>query len=224
LRLEINGNSDFKSEELLAYEIGYRTEIMPQLSFDVALYYNEYKNLRVITPSTPSPVLDPTSGTSPNAVQSYDLSNDMHGRAVGVELAADWTPLDWWRLQFAYSYQNLKMQLERTSEDKINKGNAEGDTPQHQISLRSGFDIGRQVTLDLWLRGSDRLASIDGVSIPGYLTMDTRIAWKPCKTLELSVVGQNLFHNHRSEFIPEYINTQPSEVVRSAYGKVTWKF
>jgi iron complex outermembrane recepter protein len=220
LRLEIIGNQNFKSEELLAYEIGYRTELMSHLSFDVALYYNVYKNLRVISPGTFY-----MEGTPPtNGVQPYILSNDMHGSAIGVEVAADWTPLDWWRLQAAYSYQNLKMQLDGTSVDEINKGNAEGDTPQHQVSLRSGFDLGRQVTLDLWLRGTDRLASIDGSSIPGYVTMDVRMAWKPVKNLEFSIVGQNLFHNQHREFIPEYINTLPSQVVRSGYGKITWKF
>ncbi len=217
LRLEIDGNQNFKSEELLAYEIGYRTEVMAHLSFDVALYYNVYKNLRVISPGTD--FMEPT-----NAVKQYILSNDMRGRAIGAEVAADWTPLDWWRLQAAYSYQNLKMQLEGTSVDEINKGNAEGDTPRHQASLRSGFDLGRQVSLDLWLRGTDRLASIDGTSIPGYVTMDVRMAWKPVRNLEFSVVGQNLLHKRHQEFIPEYINTLPSQVVRSGYGKVTWKF
>ncbi|NTV48262.1 MAG: TonB-dependent receptor [Geobacteraceae bacterium] len=219
LKLEINGNQNFKSEELLAYEIGYRTEVMSRLSIDVALYYNVYKNLRVITPGTLT-----FEGNPLYAVQPYILSNDMHGRAIGVELAADWTPLDWWRLQAAYSYQKLKMQLDGASEDEINKGNAEGDTPRHQLSVRSGFDMGRQVTLDFWLRGTDRLASIDENTIAGYVTMDARLAWKPVKNLELSIVGQNLFHNRHPEFIPEYINTQPSEVVRSAYGKVTWKY
>jgi iron complex outermembrane receptor protein len=148
----------------------------------------------------------------------------MHGHAVGVELSADWTPLDWWRLQASYSYQNMTMYLDGSSTDFINKGNAEGDVPQHQFSIRSGFDIGRQVTLDLWLRGSDRLASIDGQPIRGYVTMDTRLAWKPAKGLELALVGQNLFESHHAEFIPEYINTLPSEVVRSVYGKLTWQF
>ena len=148
----------------------------------------------------------------------------MHGHTVGVELSADWTPYDWWRLQASYSYQNLTMYLDGSSADSINKGNAEGDVPQHQFSVRSGFNLGRQVTLDLWLRGSDRLASIDGQSIRGYVTMDTRLAWKPVKGLELALVGQNLFESHHPEFIPEYINTQPSEVVRSVYGKLTWQF
>lgn len=222
LRLEINGNQNFKSEEVLAYEIGYRTELRSHLSFDVALYYNLYKNLRVITPA--AGYMEPPSGIPTNAVQPYILSNDMHGRAIGAEVAADWTPLDWWRLQAAYSYENLKMRLEGASVDEINKGNAEGDTPRHQVSLRSGLDLGHQVMLDLWLRGIGRLASIDGTAIPGYVTMDVRMAWKPFRNLELSIVGQNLLHNQHKEFIPEYINTLPSQVVRSGYGKITWKF
>lgn len=222
LRLEINGNPHFKSEELLAYEIGYRTELLSRLSIDVAVYFNDYRNLRVISPATG--YLEPDPLTPANAVQPFMLSNDMSGRSIGFEAAADWTPLDWWRLQASYSYQDFKMHLEGTSVDTINKGNAEGDTPQHQLSLRSGFDLGRSVTLDLWLRGTDRLASIDGTALPGYVTMDARMAWKANKNLEFSIVGQNLFHNRHPEFIPEYINTLPSEVIRSAYGKITWKF
>jgi iron complex outermembrane receptor protein len=221
LRLEIVGNRQFKSEELLAYEIGYRTEPIPHLSFDIAAYYNSYKKLRILIPGTP--YMENPSG-SPNAVQPYILSNDMHGHTVGVEISADWTPCDWWRLQASYSYQNLTMFLDGSSIDSINKGNAEGDVPQHQFSVRSGFDLGRQVALDLWLRGTDRLASIDGNSIPGYVTMDARLAWKPVKGFELALVGRNLFENHHAEFIPEYINTLPSEVVRSFYGKLTWQF
>lgn len=217
LRLEINGNQNFKSEELLAYEIGYRTEIMSRLSFDTALYYNVYKNLRVISPR--APFSEPSTN-----VQPYILTNDMHGSAIGVEVAAEWTPLDWWRIQGAYSYQHLKMKMDGTFQDTTNKGNAEGDVPQHQASLRSGFDLRRDVTLDLWLRGTGRLASIDNTIIPGYVTMDIRLAWKPVKNIEVTLVGQNLLQNQHPEFIPEYINTLPSEVVRSGYGKVTWKF
>jgi iron complex outermembrane recepter protein len=222
LRLEIDGSRDFKSEELLAYEIGYRVEPAARLSMDIALYYNIYKHLRVLKPGAAS--IETPPGAGPNAVQQFILSNDMHGSAYGAEISADWLPCPWWRLQATYSFERLTMHLDGTSTDTINRGNAQGDTPRHQASLRTGFDLGRQVTLDLWLRGTDYLASIDGVSIPGSITMDARLAWKPLRNLELSLVGQNLFDRHHPEFIPEYINTVPSEVVRSVYGKLTWKF
>ena len=222
LRLEIVGNPHFKSEKLLAYEVGYRTELPYHMTTDIALFYNDYRNLRVISPGVP--YTEPVGGTPFNAVMPFILTNDMHGYSYGAELAVDWLPLSWWRLQAAYSFERLFMRLDGTSTDLINKGNAEGDTPHHQFSIRSGFDIGRQVSLDLWLRGADRLDSIDAVSIPGYTTMDARLAWKPARNLELSLVGQNLFDDHHPEFIPEYINTVPSEVKRSYYGKITWKF
>lgn len=222
LQLEIDGSKDFKSEELIAFEIGYRTEPVSRLTVDIALYYNIYRNLRVRKPGVP--FTEPVSGVPANNVQPFILSNDMHGNAYGAEIAADWLPVNWWRIQAAYSYERLAMYLDGTSTDTVNRDNAEGDTPRHQYSVRSGFDLGKQVSLDLWLRGTDRIAFISGTSIPGYITMDARLAWKPHRNLELTIVGQNLLDNRHPEFLPEYINTRPSEVVRSMYGKATWKF
>ncbi|MDD2366929.1 MAG: TonB-dependent receptor [Desulfuromonadaceae bacterium] len=222
LRLEIVGNSGFKSEEVISYEAGSRTELLQRLFADVALYYSRYNNLRVISPGVG--YAEPSQTNTQNMVQPYYLSNDMYGHSAGAEIALEWTPLDWWRIQSAYSYQKFKMYLKGTSIDIINKGNAEGGTPSQQLSLRSGFDLSRQIKLDLWLRGVGHLDSIDGKTIPGYITADVRFAWKPQQNIELAVVAQNILQNHHPEFIPEYINTLPSETVRSGYAKITWKF
>jgi len=222
LQLEIDGSKEFKSEELIAFEIGYRAEPVARLTLDIALYYNIYNRLRIRRPGTP--FTEPLTGVPTNSVQPYILSNDMHGNAYGAEIALDWLPVNWWRIQASYSYEHLAMYLDGTSRDIVNKNNAEGDTPRHQYSVRSGFDLGKQVALDLWLRGTDRIASISGSSIPGYITLDARLAWKARPNLELTLVGQNLFDNRHPEFLPEYINTRPAEVVRSMYAKATWKF
>jgi len=222
LQLEIVGSRDFKSEELIAFEIGYRAEPISRLNVDIALYYNIYRHLRIRKPG--QPFSEPVSGIPTNNVQPFILSNDMHGDAYGAEISVDWLPVNWWRIQASYAYERLSMHLDGTSRDIVNRDNAEGDTPRHQYSLRSGFDLGKQVSLDLWLRGTDRIDHISGISIPGYITMDARLAWKPCRNLEFALVGQNLLDGQHPEFIPEYINTRPSEVVRSMYGKVTWKF
>jgi iron complex outermembrane recepter protein len=222
LRLEIDGNKNFKSETLLAYEVGYRTEPMPHVAVDIATFYNIYDRMRVITPA--GGTLEPDFNAPLNQVANFQLTNQMHGHAYGVELAAEWSPIPWWRLHAAYSYLRIKMYLESPSVDLVNKGDAEGDSPRHQFSVRSGIDLGKGVEFDLWLRGADRLRYIDMSTIPGYLTMDVRLAWKPQPRLELALVGQNLLHRQHPEFIPEFINTFPSEVQRSVYGKVTWKF
>jgi iron complex outermembrane receptor protein len=219
LRVEIDGSSSFKSETLIAYEVGYRTEPLPHVSFDAAVFYNQYDQLRVRGERRQS--IEPGGG---NLLWQDPLTNNMHGHAYGLEVAAEWTPRAWWRLQASYSYLQLKMDLDAPSTDDVNKGNGEGDSPHHQFTLRSGFDISRQLEFDLWLRAVDRIAYIDGESMPGYLTADARLAWKPLPQLEIALVGQNLLHHHRKEYAPEFINTQPTEVQRSYYGKVTWQF
>lgn len=220
LRVEIDGSNSLKSETLLAYEVGYRTEMSRQASLDLSLFYNQYDHLRVRQEGTPVP----ESPTFTNLLLQYPLSNDMHGHSYGYELAANWHPSDWWRLQAGYNYLRSFMYLDNGSTDTINRSNAADGAPRHQLTLRSGFTIRRQVELDFWLRAVDRVDSIDSVSIPGYVTMDSRIAWKPQKNLELALIGQNLLQSHHPEYIPETINTTASEVRRSVYGKATWSF
>lgn len=218
LRLEIVGNKNFKSEEVIGYELGYRTEVTPTFSIDAAMFYNRYSNMRVITPTTGYG--EPSANSPSNLVQPYYLSNDMHGYSFGGELSADWNPLEWWRLQGSYSFERLIMKLGGTSNDYINKGNAEGDTPRHQLSIRSGVNLSRFMTLDLWLKGVTPLDSIDGMTIPGYVELDARLAWNVSPNLKIILVGQNLIDDHHQEFMPEYINTIPSEVPRSMYGMI----
>lgn len=217
LRLEIDGSSNFRSETVIAYELGYRSQLKQDLTLDLSLFFNQYDHLRVRQEG-----LQGVEATS--AVLRYPLSNDMHGHTYGAELSATWRPADWWRLQAVYSYLCSIMYLDNGSTDEINRGDAAAGSPRHQGSLRSGFDLGRQLELDLWLRAVDQVAYIDGIRIPGYLTMDARIAWKPNKTVELSLVGQNLFQKRHPEYIPEFINTTASEVPRSVYAKLTWRF
>jgi iron complex outermembrane receptor protein len=58
--------------------------------------------------------------------------------------------------------------------------------------------------------------------VPSYFELDTRLAWHAGERLELSIVGQNLLHNHH----PEYGQPGPMrvEIQRSVYGKVAWRY
>ena len=42
------GNDDFESEELIAYEAGYRWRPLEVLSLDLALFYNDYQELAAV--------------------------------------------------------------------------------------------------------------------------------------------------------------------------------
>lgn len=217
----IYGSEEYDSEELLAYELGYRTELRPNLNLDLSTFYNAYNHLRTVKAGQPGP---DSSSAPTHILIPFITNNDMTGHTYGAELAVSWLPLPWWRLQASYSYLKIFMDMNDNTTDPYNKADTEGGSPQQQFSLRSGFDIGRKVSWDLWLRGVERLESIGDDSVAGYVTLDTRLAWKPVPQLELSLIGQNLLQKSHAEFQTELLFAIPTETERSFYGMLTWNF
>ena len=83
------------------------------------------------------------------------------------------------------------------------------------------MNLGKNIEADAWLRYVD---GFDNGGVPGYFTLDLKLAWRPIKNLELALVGQNLLENRHQEFRPEQFSTQVYEVERGVYGKLTWRF
>jgi iron complex outermembrane receptor protein len=209
------GNQGFDSEELLAYELGYRVHPMEQLSFDIAAFFNDYSNLRSSQYAASLDMSDPQY-----LAQPIVLDNMMDGETYGIEMAADWRPRDWWRLQTGYTFLQMKLHKDAENNDPAGES-AEGESPHNQISLRSSMDLSKELEFDLWARYVDKLPA---QNIEGYVTLDTRLGWKPKEDLELSLVGQNLLDNEHPEFEPEFVDVLPTEVERSVYGKITCQF
>ncbi|MBC2694706.1 MAG: TonB-dependent receptor [Desulfobacteraceae bacterium] len=54
------GNNDFESEELIAYELGYRVQPMDRFSLDIVAFFNDYDNLRTYEQGEPFPEASPS--------------------------------------------------------------------------------------------------------------------------------------------------------------------
>jgi iron complex outermembrane receptor protein len=212
------GNDDFETEELWAYEAGYRTQPLDTLSVDVALFYNDYDQLRTTEPQAPVLEFDPAP---PHLIVPTLMGNDMKGHTYGIEVAADWQVSSFWRLQGYYSYLRSNLELESDDAPDQMITNTQDSSPRHQFSLQSSFNLPGNVELDLWGRYVDRLSAFD---ISSYVTIDARLAWAPVESLELALVGQNLLENRHPEFEPEFLGTVATEVQRSVYAKITWRF
>jgi iron complex outermembrane recepter protein len=212
------GNEDFESEELLAYEIGYRWQALSQLFFDLAVFYNRYEGLASLEFGTP--FIDPTDGRT---VLSVESQNRNDGDARGFEALVAYTPLMNWRLTASYSYVEIDIHPHGLD---INRGRfLEGSTPKHQVGLRSYLDLPAGFQLDAqwrWLSDIQRLPDIvTGDGIDGYSELDLRVAWHAARGLELSIVGQNLLHRRHVEFgTPE----SRGAIERSVYGRFAWNF
>jgi len=215
--ISIFGNNDLESEELIAYEAGFRYQITPRLALDITGFYNKYDNLITLDIGTPYPEISPAPV---HLVTPLTIVDKMKGETYGVEIAASWTPWDFWKLAAAYSYLQIHLHSYGNVPNALfNMEGAEGNSPHHQLSLQSRMDLFDDFELDLWLRYVDNLPNM---GIPSYVTLDARIGWHISNNLELSLVGQNLFDSRHPESTTYY--NEPAEVERGFYGKLTWRF
>jgi iron complex outermembrane receptor protein len=201
-------NTALDPESLVASELGYRVKPHPKVSFDVTGFMHWYDALYT-TQTTFTP---PSTSTSTR-------QNDGFGEAYGVELAAVWQPLEWWRLQLSYTHLELQLHREAGSNDGGFEA-AEGSSPQHQVSLRSSWNLGQRWEFDAWLRHVDGLKA-QARTVDSYATLDLRLAWRPDEHWEISAVGQNLLEESHEEFV--FLRSRWA-LPRGFYGRITVRF
>ncbi|NOQ36488.1 MAG: TonB-dependent receptor [Methylococcaceae bacterium] len=216
LSLNILGDKDFTSEELLSYELGYRF-LTKNLTLDVSLFYNLYDRLRSLELGTIIP-------GNPN-VFPLVIDNKLRSEVYGAEIALSWQVMDSWRLHGAYSY--VQMQIHKSSDSSdITEEQDEGDTPHHQASLRSLWQPHPDWQVDTTLRYVDMIKEIPFTNKPAvksYIMLDLRLAWQFNENLELSLIGQNLLGKHR-EFRGSTVDTQATDVEPSVFFKADFHF
>jgi iron complex outermembrane receptor protein len=201
-------NSTFRSEELIAYELGYRVQPHAAVSLDAAAFYNVYNGQRTVLSGPLNP--------GPPPYVPVVTANARNGNSYGGELALAWQALAWWRMQGAFSYVDVRLPDGPSGAD-----HERGDSPRNQLFARSSMELPRRVELDGDVRYVDALPAQD---VGSYVTADVRAAWKPRPDLELSLVGQNLLQPRHLEMSAQLIRVPHAEVERGVYGKVTWKF
>jgi iron complex outermembrane receptor protein len=113
----------------------------------------------------------------------------------------------------------------KAGEFDINNALNETADPERQFSLQSSFDLPHRFELDVNPRSVGKIYNNNvGVpsTVPSYTEMDVRLGWHPTGQLGLSIVGQNLLHDHHAEF--GVADATREEIRRAVYGKVTWRF
>jgi len=204
------GDSGFRSEELIAFELGHSIRPVESLSTDLALFYNLYDRLRTLEPATPFAEASPPP---PHAVVPFIVENNMSGRTYGAELAVTWKPMDKVSLYAAYSFLLMDFHLDHGSPDTISE-DADRASPRHQVYARASIDFPADVDLDLMGRWLDDLPAF---RVDGYVEADVRVAWRATPQIELAVVGQNLVHNRHFESGDTLIGNLAGEIQRGAY-------
>lgn len=212
----INGDEQFTSEKLLAFDLGYRTRFGNHLSLDLATFYNIYDDLRTTEPARPFPREIP----SPHLVLPMVAANKLSARTSGLELAVDWQALAWWRLRSAYTFLHINLELDDDSVD-YSLLTIPQENPEHQLNLRSSMKLSSRMDFDMALRYVDDRPVLD---IDRYLSLDVRLGWQLFDGLECTLAGQHLLSPPHLEFTRQVNINLPGQVKAGFYSALTWKF
>jgi iron complex outermembrane receptor protein len=208
--VRFEGNEDFDSEELVAWELGYRTRLGSTLSADLSLYFSWYDRLRSVTPL--APVMD--GGL---VVQPFRVDNALRGEAYGGTVSVNWYPVR--TLRFRTSYTLLEMDV--SPRDDAPPGTIPnvnpGFNPSHQAAVRSSFTLPRGIELEL---GARYVGELPEPPIADYLEADARLGWMVRPDLTLAVVGRDLLASRHAEFssVPQ------REIQRRGELHLEWRF
>ncbi len=211
------GSDLVQSEEVLAFEVGYRTQARKNIFFDVALFYNFYDNLQTrergsaFVENTPSPT---------HTVIPFIENNEGSGKTYGVELFGKWNVNGNWELSSGFTY--FKMDLDQVTTATFVFENAEGNDPEYQWNIKSHLTLPHNFEFDTTLYFVD---SLDNINVPSYTRLDLRFGWRPASSFELSISGQNLLEREHDEFGAEAVQfTSGTRVERSVFAKATVRF
>ena len=213
---DILGDPDLKAEQLIAYELGYRTQVNRNLYLDFTTFYNEYNDLQGYGPlslaigATPPP---------PHLFIVIPYANVIEGNTAGAEIAPDWQIRSWWQVRASYSFLQMKLSDEPGFADTGGLlSSYEGSSPRHVASFQSVFNLPKRFELDQTYQYSSKLPA---QTVRAYSTADLRLGWHVGEGLDFSVVGQNLLQPSHAEFTGD-----PGPLVgikRAVYAKVTWR-
>src|SRR5579863_1547724 len=217
--LQITGNPNLKAEQVRDFEAGYRTQVTPRLSLDATVFLSLYRDLVNEVPGTP---VFTTSPGPPHVVIPLVFMNTGRLRSLGTEFFVNLNVSNRWKLSPGFSLIRMKLEPDASGNVSQTVSNID-NTPEHQFQVRSSLDLTRRLEWDASVGYTGALRDAGFGPTPGYARVDTRLGWKVGEFIEISIVGQNLLTPRHAEF-PDSYPVLHTQVERSIFGKVTWRF
>ena len=182
-RYAFAGGPEFRSEVAAVYELGYRIQPTPSLSWSATAFASDYERLRTLEPN-------------PRGAGSV-FSNLANGSTRGIEMWSTWEPINALRLSGGLVVQRIRTTPEPSSRDQTATTGLATSDPSNYWRLHASYDIARGHTLDMMLRHYGKL---NRPAVPGYEALDINYSWLVRPGVEFSVSGRNLLDSSHSEF------------------------
>ena len=203
----IDPSKNLTSEELVAYELGYRWTPPSKITLDVAAFHNRYSDLVLV---------QAVEEVLPGPIRPYTFANGARASSGGVEVASTISATSFWTLSGWYSW--LAADYNQPADSLV--FNAQGGSPRHQAQIRSALDLPGEIRID---GRAHWVSALETYRVDDYLRLDLRLAWRASGRLELSVAAANLLESRHQEFGRNSF-WNAGQVRRSVSGKLSWWF
>lgn len=171
------GNPDFESEEVLAYELGYRSSLTDTLSLDTAVFFNQYEKLQ--------------------SIESNDrVGNGIEGSTRGLELLLLWQAAESTRVHFDVTHLRTELEKKSGSTDTTTVA-SEGNDPRYYGSVRISHQPAAAFNIET---GARYVAALPNLGVPAYTSVHLSLAWAPQPWMALRLTGNNLLDSGHREF------------------------
>jgi iron complex outermembrane receptor protein len=215
LVVQVIGNRQFKSENVLGYELGYRGTMNKHLYLDVSGFWNQYSQLQSFGPEVIS-----TSGSTTYVTIQY--TNQISGSASGFEVAPQVAIGSAWRLNLAYSFLSSDFQAAGATSNISSTGSVstyDGSSPKHQVVLQSMVDLPGKFQFDQTYRF---ISALPAQKVPAYQTADLHLSRPLGGNFTLEAVGQNLFQPHHYEWGTGDLSQPLVGIERAGYVRLSF--
>jgi iron complex outermembrane receptor protein len=211
------------SEQLWAYELGWKQRLAPGLTLDTAAYYNDYSQLRAGSFNLnnmrclPSYNLTLPAGSPPYAecyspvplphqylILPAALTNDFSGHSHGFEASLDWQASRQHRWQAQVTRYAMAL---KTAATNVYSWDSPNSSPKWTSSVRWSYTPDTRTELDVMVRHVGALRDVlFGQSVPSYAALDMRWAMSLAPGVQWSVTGRNLLTSRHLEFVSEAVD------------------
>jgi iron complex outermembrane recepter protein len=204
------GSPQLNSENVLAYEGGFRRQFGRKLSLDVAGYLNSYGGL-IAAP------LNDLSFSGGRVLARARFANALAAVTRGVETSLQWEVTSRWRVSAGHNFflfrENLPAQLTST----VIVGERGDRNPRSVFQGQTSFELGRRMQADVFVY---QVSQLPYHKIPAYTRVDARWSWKMRPELEMSAGVRNAFQPGRIEGLSEDVAQTANR--RTAYLRLEW--
>ena len=214
--IQVIGNKQFKTENVIGYEAGYRTLLSDRLYLDVSGYWNQYSHLQSFSP----PV---TSVSGGNTFITIEYQNQISGLTTGFEIAPQIVLARWWQFNPSYSFVSSNFSASGPTSNISATGSVstyEKSTPKHIVFVESKMDLPGRFEFDQMYRF---VTALPAQKVGAYQTMDLHLAKPLGRGFTITAVGQGLFQPHHLEWGTGDPSQVPVAINRAAYIQLAWQ-